>query len=140
MTHSDKISHRGRIVQITPDTTIVEIISEAACSSCHSKKLCSLSESSVKRIEVPSCGWQNFAEGDEVDVQMELSMGAKAVVLVYAIPLIIMVAVLFVMILAGCSELSSGLAALASLAVYQLILFLLRGRLRNEMAFKIKSR
>jgi len=127
-------------LQITPESTVVEIISESACSACHAKSLCSLSESSVKRIEVPTSGWQNFAEGDEVDVLMELSMGGKAVVLAYAIPLILMVAVLFVMLLAGCSELSSGLGALASLAVYQLILFLFRKKLRNEITFKIKSR
>ena len=89
-----EISHKGRIVEITPEVTIVEIVSESACASCHAKGLCSLGDSKVKTVQVPTRAWDNYQPGDEVNVLLQASMGHKAVWLAYVIPLIIMVAVL----------------------------------------------
>ena len=39
----EKVSHRGRVVQVTPEFTTVEIISSSACSACHASGLCGAS-------------------------------------------------------------------------------------------------
>ena len=69
MSSNSEISHRGRVLSVTPEVTTVEIISESACGACHAKGFCSLGESKVKRIEVPTSGWSDFRPGDEVEVE-----------------------------------------------------------------------
>lgn len=139
MSSSSEISHKGRVVSVTPEVTTVEIVSESACGACHAKGLCSLGDSKVKMVEVPTSGWSDIRPGDEVEVVLKASMGHKAVLLAYMIPLVLLVAVLLVAVSAGVGELYAGLAALAAVAVYYFGLWLMRGRLRNEYIFNIKK-
>ena len=44
MSKKDEIVHTGRVVEMTPDFKTVEIIVSSACSSCHAKGLCGMSE------------------------------------------------------------------------------------------------
>ncbi len=139
MSSSSEISHKGRVVSVTPEVTTVEIVSESACGACHAKGLCSLGDSKVKMVEVPTSGWSDIRPGDEVEVALKASMGHKAVLLAYMIPLVLLVAVLLVAVSAGVGELYAGLAAIAAVAVYYFGLWLMRGRLRNEYIFNIKK-
>lgn len=139
MSSSSEISHKGRVVSVTPEVTTVEIVSESACGACHAKGLCSLGDSKVKMVEVPTSGWSDIRPGDEVEVVLKASMGHKAVLLAYMIPLVLLVAVLLVAVSAGAGELYAGLAAIAAVAVYYFGLWLMRGRLRNEYIFNIKK-
>ncbi|MBO8479958.1 MAG: SoxR reducing system RseC family protein [Bacteroidetes bacterium] len=139
MSSSSEISHKGRVVSVTPEVTTVEIVSESACGACHAKGLCSLGDSKVKMVEVPTSGWSDIRPGDEVEVVLKASMGHKAVLLAYMIPLVLLVAVLLVAVSAGVGELYAGLAAIAAVAVYYFGLWLMRGRLRNEYIFNIKK-
>ena len=139
MSSSSEISHRGRIVAITPEVTTVEIVSESACAACHAKGLCSLGDSTVKQVELPTRGWDNYSVGQEVNVVLRASMGHKAVWLAYVIPLLIMVAALLGTLAAGGSELLAGLLAIGAIALYYLVIWLLRGRLRNEYIFNIQA-
>ena len=139
MNSSSEISHRGKVVSITPEITRVEIVSESACGACHAKGLCSLGDAKVKVVELPTSGWSDIKVGDEVDVVLKASMGHKAVFLAYLIPLVILVTALLGLTSAGVPELWSGLAAIAAVAVYYFCLWLMRGRLRNEYIFNIKK-
>ncbi len=139
MSSSSEISHRGRIVAITPEVTTVEIVSESACAACHARGLCSLGDSTVKQVELPTRGWDNYSVGQEVNVVLRASMGHKAVWLAYVIPLLIMVAALLGTLAAGGSELLAGLLAIVAIALYYLVIWLLRGRLRNEYIFNIQA-
>ena len=139
MSSSSEISHKGRVVSVTPEVTTVEIVSESACGACHAKGLCSLGDSKVKMVEVPTSGWSDIRPGDEVEVVLKASMGHKAVLLAYMIPLVLLVAVLLVAVSAGVGELYAGLAAIAAVAVYYFGLWLMRGRLKNEYIFNIKK-
>lgn len=139
MSSSSEISHRGRIVSITPEVTTVQIVSESACSACHAKGLCSLGDSTVKEVELPTRGWDNYQVGDEVSVALQASMGHKAVWLAYVLPLVLMAAALLVTLSAGGSELLAGGVAIAAVALWYAVLWLLRDRLRNEYIFNIKA-
>lgn len=136
---AEEIFHEGRIVEITPDFTTVEIVSESACSSCHAKGLCSLGESKTKAIQVPTRGWDNYQVGDEVTVTLKASMGHKAVWIAYMIPLALLIAVLLILSGCGVGELASGLWALGAVAVYYLFIRLFGKRLKNEYIFNIKQ-
>ncbi len=139
MNSSRDIAHRGRIVSITPELTTVEIVSEPACSACHAKGLCSLGDVTVKQVELPTRGWDSYAVGDEVQVVLRASMGHKAVWLAYVIPLLVMVAALLGTLAAGGSELLAGGIAIGAIALYYTLIWLLRGRLRNQYVFNIKT-
>ena len=138
MSSYSEITHRGRIVSITPEYTTVEIVSESACAACHAKGLCSLGDSKVKQVEVPTRGWDNYTVGQEVSVVLRATMGHKAVWLAYVVPLLVMVAALLGILAAGGSELLAGLGAIGAVAVYYGVIWLLRDRLRKEYVFNIK--
>ena len=134
----ETVSHRGKIVQVTPESTTVEIISSSACSACHASGVCGMSEYTKKAVEVPTRAWDNFTPGEEVNVVLKASMGHKAVWLAYVLPLLVLVAVLMGTLALGAGELTAGLGAIAGVAVYYLSLWLFRDRLRNEYVFTIE--
>ena len=138
MSSYSEITHRGRIVSITPEYTTVEIVSESACAACHAKGLCSLGDSKVKQVELPTRGWDNYTVGQEVSVVLRATMGHKAVWLAYVVPLLVMVAALLGILSAGGSELAAGLGAIGAVAAYYAVIWLLRDRLRKEYVFNIK--
>jgi len=134
----ETVSHRGKVVQVTPEFTTVEIISSSACSACHASGVCGMSEYTKKAVEVPTRAWENFTPGEEVNVVLKSSMGHKAVWLAYVLPLLVLVAVLMGTLALGAGELTAGLGAIAGVAIYYLFLWLFRDRLRNEYVFTIE--
>lgn len=139
MSSNKEISHKGRVVEVGPQLTTVEIVSESACAACHAKGLCSLSESEVKTIQVPSSGWDFLAPGDEVEVVLKASMGYKAVWIAYVIPLFILVIFILGLYAAGTGELCAGLSAIGAVAVYYAVIWLMRSKLKNQYIFKIRK-
>ena len=89
MAKKNEIIHDGKIIEITPDFTSVEIVSSSACSSCHAKGLCGMSEEQEKVIMVPTDPYSEYAVGDDVKVATKMTMGLKAVWISYVIPLAI---------------------------------------------------
>lgn len=135
----EEISHAGRITEITPDYISVEIISESACSACHAASLCSLSESKTKIVQVPF-DFREWTLGEEVDVFLKKTMGYKAVWISYVAPLILLFAVLMGTKYFGMAELYSGLSAIGAVALYYLVIWLFREKLRNEYTFYINKK
>lgn len=135
----DEIIHSGRIVEITPEFTTVEIVSESSCSACHARGLCGVSESKTKAVQLPTRGWDNYKVGDEVQLTLKASMGHKAVWLAYVIPLIILLAVMLGMLEAGVKDIVAAAAAVSAIAVYYLVLWLCRKKLQEEYIFNIKA-
>jgi len=135
----DVISHSGRIVEITPDFIRVEIISESACSACHAKSMCSLSESKNKEVVVP-LDFQTWSVGEEVNVNMKRSLGMKAVWLSYVMPLVVLFVVLMGLVSAGLDELYAGLVSLGAVGLYYVALLLFRDKLSNEYSFYITKK
>ena len=138
MVDEQEIRHTGKITDITPETISVEIISEAACASCHAAQLCGMSESKTKIVEVPA--QLGYEPGEEVWVIMKKSMGLKAVSVGYVIPLAVLVVVLLGCLLAGVAELAAGLSAIGAVGAYYLVIWLLRDKLRNTYTFYIKKK
>lgn len=138
MKNSD-VSHKGKIVKITPQVTTVAILQQSACACCHAAGLCGLSEVLEKAVEVPTDPYASYGVGDEVEVVFKASMGMKAVYLAYMIPLVVLLAVILGLIALGVGEIAAGLSGIAAVGVYYLVLWLLRDRLKNEYVFTIKG-
>ena len=138
MSKKNEIVHSGKIIEITPDFTTVEIIVSSACSSCHAKGLCGMSEDEQKLISLPTDPYSEHAVGDEVKVCTKMSMGLKAVWISYVIPLMILMILILSLSAVLKSEVVVGLASVCGVAVYYLVIWLLRDRLNNEFVFYIK--
>ena len=138
MAMKNEIAHTGRIVEITPDFTTVEIIASSACSTCHAKNLCGMSEDQEKMIMVPTNGFDEYQVGDHVQVLTKMTMGLKAVWISYVIPLAVLM--ILILSLSGVieSEVYRALTAIGGVAVYYLFVWLFRNKLSNEFVFYIK--
>ena len=134
----NEITHRGKIVDITPDFTTIEIIASSACSSCHAKSLCGMSEDHEKLIMLATDPYAAHKVGDEVEVCTKMTMGLKAVWISYVIPLAVLM--ILILSLSGVfeNEALRGLAAIAGVGVYYFVIWLFRDRLKNEFTFYIK--
>ena len=137
MAKKNEITHTGKILEITPEYTTVQILVSSACSECHAKGLCGMSEDEEKLIMVPTDPYKERQVGDEVQVLTKMTMGLKAVWISYVIPL----AVLMILILSLSSifenELMTGLGSIAGVAVYYFGIWLFKDRLSNEFVFYI---
>ena len=135
----EQVMHTGKVVSMTPKTTTVQIVSHSACSECHAAGLCGLSEYTEKAIEVPTSPSATYGVGDEVQVVLKASMGFKAVWIAYFLPLVVLLAITLGLIAAGVPEVPSGLAGIGAVALYYLIVWIRRDRLRNEYVFTIQA-
>ena len=137
MAKRNEIIHTGRILEITPDFTAVEILVSSACSSCHAKGLCGMSEQEEKVIMIPTDPYTVRAVGDQVQVKTKMSMGLKAVWISYVIPL----AILMILILSLSSVIASeglrALVAIGGVAVYYFLVWLFRDKLSDQFEFYI---
>lgn len=138
MAMKNEIAHTGRIVEITPDFTTVEIIASSACSTCHAKNLCGMSEDQEKMIMVPTNGFDEYQVGDHVQVLTKMTMGLKAVWISYVIPLMVLMILILSLSAVFEKEYLRGLVAIAGVCVYYFIVWLFRGKLNNEFVFYIK--
>ena len=138
MAKKNDIAHRGRILEITPDFTTVQILVSSACSSCHAKGLCGMSEEEEKVLMLPTDPYSEHKVGDEVEVHTKMTMGLKAVWISYVVPLaILMILILSLSLFIGNEYLVGGLSV-AGVAAYYFVIWLLKDKLNDEFVFYLK--
>jgi sigma-E factor negative regulatory protein RseC len=131
-------SRSGVISEITDERIAVNIISMSACSACTAKEMCSAFERKEKIVFVPNAG-QNVQNGDKVNVTMKTSIGMKAVLLAYFVPIVIVTAALLCLLETGIGELYAGVISLTSLVGYYSVIYLIRNRLKKQFYFYIEK-
>jgi sigma-E factor negative regulatory protein RseC len=131
-------SRSGVVSGITAENIEVNIISMSACSGCHTKGLCTAFEQEAKIISVPNIG-QDVQQGDKVNVMMKISMGMKAALLAYLLPVVVVVAALLLMLETGAGELYAGVISLISLAGYYFVIYLIQDKLKKQFSFFIEK-
>ena len=127
-----RVSHEGTVINVADGKVAVKIEVKSACSACHAKSMCSVSELSEKVIEALPA--ESLSVGDSVVVEMEEKFGLKAVFYVFFIPFVLMASTLFV----SANFVSEALAALFSLLVlapYALLLMLLKPYFAKQFVF-----
>jgi sigma-E factor negative regulatory protein RseC len=136
---ADLIKHKGIVEKIDGSHVTVRIVQTSACSSCSAKGLCNASESKEKLIDV----YQSQVPcrvGEEVVVCGTTSMGMRAVFLAFGIPLLILLAALFVsMRMTGDDALLSAVIALCAVIPYYLIIYLCKEKLDRTFSFTIEK-
>ena len=133
------IQHPGIIEKVEADKVYVNILSKSACSTCHSKGMCGVSEMENKIVEVSRDNDTEYTSGDNVTVFMKKSLGQKAVFYGYLYPFLIMLLSLILMLAITNNEGLSALVALGLLVPYYYALHKLKDRLSKTFEFKIRK-
>jgi len=139
MADYSRIQHKGTVISVTEQQVLVEIINRTACAGCRAKTLCSLSEQKEKQIAIASLPGQSWSIGEEVIVSLKTSLGFRAVLLMYLLPLLVLLTVLFTLSSLGVSELITGLAALVAPAFCYLVVWLFRDRIGRKYVFVLEK-
>lgn len=84
--------------------------------------------------------FDNYSVGEQVKVVLRQSIGLKAVLLAYVLPLIILMALVVSLSYTGIGELATGLIGICGVLLYFTILYFFRRRLAREYVFEIKKR
>ena len=133
----NKISHEGIITKIEDSNIEVKILSSSACASCNIKGACNMSEMQEKIITIPAPKDKNLSIGQEVKISMGLGQANRAVIFAYVIPLIILVAMIFILSTLKIEEGLNALISIGTLIPYYMILFLFRNRLKRKFEYEI---
>lgn len=132
-----RISHEGIITSINEDEVQVKILSKSSCGSCNIKGACNMSEMQEKIITIPTPKDKNLSIGQEVKISMGLGQANRAVIFAYVIPLIILVAMIFILSTLKIEEGLNALISIGTLIPYYMILFLFRNRLKRKFKYEI---
>jgi positive regulator of sigma E activity len=132
------LKHAGIVKKVTPSSLIVSIINQSACSGCHAKGACNVSDMQEKDIEITSFR-KNYQPGNLVTVIFRESSGLKALFLGYILPfLILMVTLIFAIEISG-NEILGAFIALGMLVPYYIILYLSRDRIKKAFTFELEE-
>jgi sigma-E factor negative regulatory protein RseC len=133
----DAIKHSGIISKIDEKNYYVTIVAQSACSACHAKGICNVSELQEETVEVPKTSSGDHKVGEKVEVLMERTLGTRAVFLGYFLPFLIL---LFALIITTSIIDNEGIAGLISLSVlipYYLLLYFKKDKLKKKFVFRI---
>ena len=138
MKSEETISHEGIVSKITDDELEIKILAQSACAACHAKSACGMGEQAEKILTVPKPKDKDFTLNQKVNVKMAVEQGNKAAVLAYLIPIILLLAVLFVCLGLGLGEGLSALISIVALIPYYIILYLKRDKLKKQFEYSIE--
>ena len=136
---ADIIKHRGIVEKIDGSHIVVRIVQTSACSACSAKGLCNASESKEKQIDVYEVN-PAYRIGEEVILCGTTSMGMKAVLLAFGIPVFLLLAALFVtMRVTDGDALLSAIVALIAVVPYYAVLYLMKDKMNKTFSFVIEN-
>ena len=134
----ETISHEGVITKISDTELEIKILAQSACAACHAKSACGMGEQAEKILTVPKPTDRDFQLLQKVNVTMAIGQGNKAAVLAYLIPIVVLLAVLFVCLGLGLGEGWSALISIGELSPYYIGLYLQRDKLKRRFEYRIE--
>ena len=136
---ADIIKHRGIVEKIEGPHVVVRIVQTSACSACSAKGLCNASESKEKQIDVYEVN-PSYRIGEEVVLCGSTSMGMRAVLLAFGIPVLLLLAALFItMRVTDGDALLSSIVALLAVIPYYLVIYLMKDKMNKTFSFVIEK-
>ncbi len=121
----------GTAVSVNGSEVVVAITKVSACDQCRAKLLCASMSGSVETVTARSL--TPIKPGDRVRLELSRRAGMLAVGLAFLLPLLTLLAVFALVSELGGGEAAAGLAALAAVPVYYLLLFTQRRRLARRI-------
>lgn len=133
-----EIVHSGVITGMDGNKIRIHIEQQSACSTCHSRSVCMVSDMKGKEVFVENDGG-NYQIGETVELLGRTSTGLLAVLLAFVIPFLLILLSLIVLQRVVTSEAVSALISLSLLMPYYLILSLFNKKLDKKLQFYIQK-
>lgn len=134
------ISHEAVVKAVGNEHVCVTIVQSSACSGCAARQMCNSAEAKQKDVDVYTPDASSFRVGQRVVLDGQLSDGRFAAVIAYGLPLLLLIAVLFVAIWLTGSEAIGALCSLLAVVVYYGGVYLfMRQRLQRRFSFHIRE-
>ena len=135
---STKISHSGIVESISEGCVQVRILQASACAACKVAGHCHASESKEKIVDVLNVrDAARLKVGDSVIVSASRDVANRALLLGFGVPFLILVSVLFIMLKVVSDEGLAAITAILALMPYYGMLYLMRDRIQQKIAFSI---
>lgn len=135
---SKTIEHEGVVTRVEGDEVSVMIVSRSACSACHAKGACGISEMKNKEIRTAVPDFP-VKTGDRVRVVAGMRNAMLSVMMAYVIPSVVLLGSVAALLVSGAGELAAACGALAITAVYFLVLYQFRSFFSKKIKFEIKT-
>jgi len=135
---SNNIRHEGIIDSIEEGCVHVRILQTSACAACKVKGYCNAAEAKEKLVDVYCDDVAAYRTGQEVTVATSGDVAARALLWAFGLPFVVMVGVLTLVLWRTGDEGLAAVSGLLSLVPYYGLLFLLRHRMRRQLAFVIE--
>lgn len=129
---NNNLQRQGRIIRcgviesVSGTRARIRTERSSACDTCGASAGCKAGGGRAFHLDVDDEAVAHMSVGDRVTVEMQASMGRQAVALGFAVPLVLFVAVLLGMHAAGCADSVAAMGAIGVLAVYYIIMYMLR--------------
>ncbi len=131
----DVIGQQGTVVAVN-DKVKLWVVTTEDCSTCALKGVCPAPKGRVIEVDKPE--GMELKPGDKVHLELEEKRGPQALLIMYIVPFFVMITVLVIVRILTGNDGIAGLAAIASLAPYYFIIYLLRKVFEKNFQFKIK--
>ncbi len=133
------IEHEGIIEKINGSNITVRILQKSACSACHARSACMAADSKEKLVDIQDFSGK-YSENERVVIIGKESLGYKAVLWAFVIPMIIILVTLIISLsLLNYSETEAALSSIIALVPYFIVLYFLRNKMANSFRFSIKT-
>lgn len=135
---NQRIRHSGVVESIEEGCVHVRIVQTLSCAACKVAGYCNAAESKEKMIDVYCDAVADYKVGQQVTVSTSGQVAVKALLWAFGVPFVLLLAMLILVLLLTGNEGWAALSALAILVPYYAILWLLRDKMREQLAFTIE--
>lgn len=135
---NQRIRHSGVVESIEEGCVHVRIVQTSSCAACKVAGYCNAAESKEKMIDVYCDAVADYKVGQQVTVSTSGQVAVKALLWAFGVPFVLLLAMLILVLLLTGNEGWAALGALAILVPYYAILWLLRDKMREQLAFTIE--
>ena len=132
------IRHSGVVESIEDGCIHIRITQTSACAACKVAGYCNAAESKEKIIDVYCDDVAAYSIGQAVVVTTTGQVAARALLWGFGFPFLLLVVVLFLTWLLTAHEGLAALCALAFLIPYYIVLWLMRDKMSQQLAFSIE--
>ena len=132
------IRHSGVVESIEDGCIHIRITQTSACAACKVAGYCNAAESKEKIIDVYCDDVAAYSIGQAVVVTTTGQVAARALLWGFGFPFLLLVVVLFLTWLLTAHEGWAALCALVSLIPYYMVLWLMRDKMSQQLAFSIE--
>ena len=132
------IRHSGVVESIEDGCVHIRITQTSACAACKVAGYCNAAEPKEKIIDVYCADVAAYSIGQAVVVTTTGQVAARALLWGFGFPFLLLVVVLFLTWLLTAHEGWAALCALASLIPYYMVLWLMRDKMSQQLAFSIE--